>query len=90
MLLVVAVVTMNWYLTWWVLINTVCVRDMSLWQQIGVVKETRPYTTWLIDKTGNGVHSNSGIVAAKAELNRLHQKLAKDGYTQVHIYVEQT
>ena len=54
---------------------------VSLWQQIGVVKETRPYTTW--SKSEDGVHSNSGIVAAKAELNRLHQKLAKEGYTQV-------
>ena len=57
-----------------------------MYQQIGVVKESRPYTTWSADKSGNGVHSNSGIVAAKAELNRLHQKLAKEGYTQVHTY----
>ena len=52
--------------------------------------ESRPYTTWSPDKSKDSVHSNSGIVAAKAELNRLHQKLAKEGYTQVvflfHMY----
>lgn len=54
-----------------------------LWQQIDVRNESRPYTTWSSDKSENGVCRDSGIVAVKAELNQLHQKLAEDGYTQV-------
>ena len=41
------------------------------------------YTTWSQDRADGSVHCNSGIVAAKAELNQLHQRLAKEGYTQV-------
>lgn len=51
---------------------------------IDVRNESRPYTTWSSDKSENSVCSNSGIVAVKAELNRLHQKLAEDGYTQIY------
>ena len=50
--------------------------------QINVVTESRPYSLW---KTGSGgvVSMETGIMAAKAELNKLHQQLAKEGFNQV-------
>ena len=54
-----------------------------LWQQISVTEESRLYTAYSPDTSKNCVNLNSGIVRAKAELNWLHQKLAKEGYTQV-------
>ena len=41
------------------------------------------YTSWSQVELDGSVHCHSGIVAAKAELNMLHQQLAEDGYTQV-------
>ena len=52
--------------------------------QINVVKETRPYTLWgPAPKTPNEVGMESGITAAKAELNTLHKELADQGFNQV-------
>ena len=52
--------------------------------QIGVVGEGRPYTHWASSASSKTeVGTNSGIVAAKAELNALHSDLANQGFTQV-------
>lgn len=48
--------------------------------QIHVVNETREYQEW-----GNGVDAKSGIVAARSALNRLHGKLADEGFSQVYV-----
>ena len=54
--------------------------------QIGVVHETRPYARW--SESGSEVKEgevglDTGIMAARVELNRLHKTLADEGFNQV-------
>lgn len=48
--------------------------------KIHVVNEAREYQEW-----GNGVDAKSGMVAARSALNRLHGKLADEGFSQVYV-----
>ena len=53
--------------------------------QIGVVKETRPYSKWTGKGAGGEVGLNTGVMAAQLELNTLHKTLADQGFRQVHM-----
>ncbi|XP_071505921.1 glycogen debranching enzyme-like [Diadema antillarum] len=56
--------------------------------QIHVVKEKRLYTSWnesAADDSTSEVNFNHGILAAKKELNELHQSLGAQGYSQVYV-----
>ncbi|KAA8580496.1 hypothetical protein FQN60_013454, partial [Etheostoma spectabile] len=56
--------------------------------QISAVKDDHEYTCWNSEaRTCDQVNLQTGILAGKLALNRLHQKLAAEGFTQV--YVEQ-
>ncbi len=51
--------------------------------QINVVTESRPYPKWTATPTPGAVSAHTGIVQAKAELNKLHIQLADQGFNQV-------
>ncbi|XP_029380341.1 glycogen debranching enzyme-like isoform X2 [Echeneis naucrates] len=56
--------------------------------QISVVKEERFYTKWNPSATltsPNEVGIQSGIIAGKLALNKLHRELAAQGFTQVYV-----
>ncbi|XP_031163660.1 glycogen debranching enzyme-like isoform X1 [Sander lucioperca] len=56
--------------------------------QISAVREDHQYTCWNSEaRTCDQVNLQTGILAGKLALNRLHQELAAEGFTQV--YVEQ-
>ncbi|XP_029313638.1 glycogen debranching enzyme-like [Cottoperca gobio] len=62
--------------------------DELLPHQISVLREGHQYTCWNSDaQTSDQVNLQTGILAGKLALNRLHQELAAEGFTQV--YVEQ-
>jgi hypothetical protein len=52
--------------------------------QIHVVDETREYAEWS-DDCSVGVNGNSGIIAAKRALNKLHFELGLEGFSQVSL-----
>lgn len=52
--------------------------------QISVEKEYHQYTCWNSEvRTCDQVNLQTGILAGKLALNRLHQELAAEGFTQV-------
>lgn len=54
--------------------------------QISVVKEERFYPKWNSEakpSSAGEVNSQSGIIAGKLALNKLHQELASKGFSQV-------
>lgn len=56
--------------------------------QISVVKEERLYPKWNPDALPSSVgevNLQTGIMAGKLALNKLHQDLAEDGFTQVYV-----
>ncbi|KAG9276162.1 glycogen debranching enzyme [Astyanax mexicanus] len=56
--------------------------------QISVVSEERLYSRWNADALPSSpgeVNLQSGIMAGKLALNRLHQELAEKGFTQVYV-----
>ncbi|XP_059200245.1 glycogen debranching enzyme [Centropristis striata] len=54
--------------------------------QISVVKEERFYPRWSSSPSSTGeVGSQTGIIAGKLALNRLHQELASQGFIQVFV-----
>ncbi|XP_061097981.1 glycogen debranching enzyme isoform X2 [Conger conger] len=56
--------------------------------QISVVKEERYYTKWnpeALPEVAGEVNQESGIIAGKLALNRLHQELAAKGFIQVYV-----
>ncbi|CAL8310961.1 unnamed protein product [Merluccius merluccius] len=56
--------------------------------QISVVKEERLYTRWNTKAKGSNpgdVNLQSGILAGKLALNKLHQELAARGFSQVYV-----
>uniref|UniRef100_A0A672SGB7 Amylo-alpha-1, 6-glucosidase, 4-alpha-glucanotransferase n=1 Tax=Sinocyclocheilus grahami TaxID=75366 RepID=A0A672SGB7_SINGR len=57
-------------------------------QQISVVKEERLYPKWNPDALPSSVgevNLQTGIMAGKLALNKLHQELAEKGFTQVYV-----
>lgn len=50
---------------------------------MNVVSEKRLYRDWGGAEGEATVGPDSGLIAAKAALNKLHIAMAKDGYTQV-------
>ncbi|XP_036446672.1 glycogen debranching enzyme-like isoform X1 [Colossoma macropomum] len=56
--------------------------------QVSVVKEERLYSRWNADALPSSpgeVNLQSGIMAGKLALNRLHKELAEKGFTQVYV-----
>ncbi|XP_035597566.1 glycogen debranching enzyme-like isoform X2 [Oncorhynchus keta] len=56
--------------------------------QISVVKEERFYPKWNSEakpSSAGEVNSQSGIIAGKLALNKLHQELASKGFSQVYV-----
>ncbi|KAI4898069.1 hypothetical protein NFI96_018072 [Prochilodus magdalenae] len=56
--------------------------------QVSVVKEERLYSRWNADglpSSPGDVNLQSGIMAGKLALNRLHKELAEKGFTQVYV-----
>ncbi|KAL6489111.1 hypothetical protein MHYP_G00028520 [Metynnis hypsauchen] len=56
--------------------------------QVSVVKEERLYSRWNTDalpSSAGEVNLQSGIMAGKLALNRLHKDLAEKGFTQVYV-----
>lgn len=53
-----------------------------------MVKESRVYSLWKADGNGGTVNADTGILAAKAKLNQLHQELADQGFNQVTLIVK--
>ena len=51
-----------------------------------MVKEQRPYAKWGPSTKGR-VGIDTGIMAAKAELNKLHTQLASQGFNQVGVFM---
>ncbi len=45
--------------------------------------ESRPYARWSATPTPESVSVSTGIIQAKAELNKLHIQLADQGFNQV-------
>ncbi len=62
--------------------------NLAFSPQISVVKEERLYPKWNPDALPSSVgevNLQSGIIAGKLALNKLHQELAEKGFTQVRI-----
>ncbi|XP_070709042.1 glycogen debranching enzyme-like isoform X1 [Pempheris klunzingeri] len=60
--------------------------DQLLPHQISVARADHQYTCWNSEaQTSDQVNLQTGIVAGKLALNRLHQELATGGFTQVRV-----
>ncbi|XP_046883319.1 glycogen debranching enzyme isoform X2 [Hypomesus transpacificus] len=60
--------------------------DQLVPHQISVVEEERLYPRWSAEPSSPGeVNLQSGIMAGKLALNRLHQELAAQGFIQVYV-----
>uniref|UniRef100_A0AAY4AWI4 Glycogen debranching enzyme n=1 Tax=Denticeps clupeoides TaxID=299321 RepID=A0AAY4AWI4_9TELE len=74
-------------------LNVLCIHltrgyDELVPHQISVRKEERFYTKWNPEATPSSVEEvnlQTGIIAGKLALNRLHQEMATKGFTQVYV-----
>lgn len=64
---------------------------MCVFSQISVVKEERLYSKWnpsALPSSIGEVNLQTGIMAGKLALNKLHQELAEKSFTQVRIILK--
>ncbi len=74
---------LNWLFAKYKRLENNLLYGIPLSPQINVVTETRPYPKWTATPTPGAVSTHTGILQAKAELNKLHIQLADQGFNQV-------